>query len=142
MRTKKACSGPGALAAAQAASTSMRAGMAAADLADPAVLGEPEPGLPDTRVEPEVAHQLLRAGEAADVADRRDEPGRDRDVDAGDREQPLDRRVIDRRASRDLAVEHVEILAEPVQLAQVPLDRGPLVVGQRPAWPARPAPAR
>ena len=30
----------------------------------------------------------------------------------------------------DIAVERVEILAEPVQLAQVPLDRAPLVIGQ------------
>jgi hypothetical protein len=46
--------------------------MRPADLADPAMLGEAEPGLPDPWIEPEVADQLRRAGKAADIADRRD----------------------------------------------------------------------
>ena len=45
-------------------------------------------------------------------------------------------------ACADLAVEHVEVLAQPVELAQVPLDRGPLVVRQDLSVRARPAPAR
>ena len=72
-----------------------RARMAASDLADAAVLGEPKPGLANTRVQPDIAHELLRRGEAADVADRSDEPRRDRDVDPGDGDQSLDRRIAD-----------------------------------------------
>ena len=37
--------------------------------------------------------------------------------------------VVDHRHA-DLTVEHREVLAQPVQLAQVPVDGGPLVIGQ------------
>ena len=106
------------------------AGMAAADLADAAVLGSAEPRLAHPRVQAEIAHQLLRAGEAADVADRRHEPGGYREIDAGDRDQALDRCIVE-RALGDLLVKHAEVLAQPVQLAHVALDRGPLVIRQR-----------
>ncbi|KJS39426.1 MAG: hypothetical protein VR74_02270 [Hyphomonas sp. BRH_c22] len=36
-----------------------RPGMAAASLADPAMMGRPEAGLANPRVEPEIAHQFL-----------------------------------------------------------------------------------
>src|SRR4051794_34823015 len=39
-----------------------RARMAASDLADAAVLGETKPGLTNTRVQPDIAHELLRRG--------------------------------------------------------------------------------
>ena len=45
-------------------------------------------------------------------------------------------------AHADLAVEHLEVLAQPVQLAQVPLDRRPARRPAGPAWRARPARVR
>jgi hypothetical protein len=47
-------------------------------------------GLADSRVEPEVRGQLAPVGEAANVADGREEGRGDDDVDAGDAHQPLD----------------------------------------------------
>jgi hypothetical protein len=91
------------------------------------MLGKAKAGLPDPRVETEVADQLLRAREAADVADRRDQACRDRDVDPGDGQQAPHGRIVDGGLC-DLVVQHGEVLAEAVELAQVPLDRGPLVV--------------
>ena len=106
-----------------------RPGVAAPDLADPPMVSGAEPRLAHTRIEAEVAHQLLRAREAGDVADRRHQSHRDREIDAGDRHQPLDRRIV-QHTLRNLAVEEVEVLAKAVKLADVPLDRGALVVGQ------------
>jgi hypothetical protein len=87
----------------------------APDLADPAILGEAEPGLPDPWIETEVADQLLGAREAADVADRSDQPCGDGDVHAGDGEQTPHRRIVD-HGRADVAVECRQIFAEPVVL--------------------------
>ena len=106
-----------------------RPGVAAPDLADPPVMGGAETRLTHARIETEVAHQLLGVLEAVDVADRRHEPRRDGEIDAGDRHRPLDRHIV-QRALRNLAVEQVEVLCETIKLADVPLDRGTLVVGQ------------
>jgi len=73
-----------------------RPGVTAPDFADPPVMGSTEARLADARVEPEVAHQLLWALEPADVADRRHQPGRHRQIDAGDREQASDRGIVQR----------------------------------------------
>jgi hypothetical protein len=78
--------------------------------------------LPDSRVQPEIAHQLLRTFEPTDIADRRHDPGGDRLVHAGDRHQSVDRRIID-RVLRNLAVEHGQVLRKPVKLTDVPIDR-------------------
>src|SRR3712207_2538177 len=43
--------------------------MAAALLRDPPMVGRTWPRLPDARVQAKIAHQLLRAAEAPDVAD-------------------------------------------------------------------------
>jgi len=104
--------------------------MAASDLADAAVLGETKPGLTNTRVQPDIAHELLRRGKAADIADGCDKPCRDREVDPGDCDQSLDRRIAD-CALRHLPVEHVQILREPVEFADVPIDRRLFVDRQR-----------
>jgi len=72
-----------------------RARVATANLADATVMGNSESRLPHPRVQPEIAHQLLWAVEPADIADRRHNRGSDRQVDAGDRHQSLDRGVID-----------------------------------------------
>ena len=114
--------------------------MRTAALADAAMLRQTEAGLPHPRVQADIAHELLRDGEAAHVADRRDQAGRDDQVDAGDGQQALDCRIVDQPPG-DLSVENLEILAEPVEFAQMPLDRGPLVVGQRPAVRASSGPA-
>ena len=70
---------------------------------------------------------------------RHDGRGRDGEIDAGDRHQPLDRRIV-QRTLRDLAVEQVEILSQAVELTDMPLDRRAFVVGDRLA--RQPGPAR
>jgi hypothetical protein len=69
MRRKNARNGPGAFAAAQAASTSI-ASMPTAALADPTMLGKSQAGLPYPRVQADVADQPLRIGELSHLADR------------------------------------------------------------------------
>ena len=64
-------------------------GVRSASLADPSILNRPEAGLPHPRIEPDVTHELLRAGESLHVTDRGNEAGRDRQIDAGDGQQPL-----------------------------------------------------
>jgi hypothetical protein len=91
-------------------------GVRAAVLADASVLRQPQAGLADPRVQADVAHQVLWVSEAAHIADRRDQPRGDDQVDAGDGQQPLDCRIIDRRL-RDVGIQNVEILTQPVELA-------------------------
>ena len=55
-----------------------------------------------------------------------------------DRHQSPDRRVVD-RARCDLPVQDREVLAQPIELADMPLDRGPLVVRQGLACKPTPA---
>ena len=78
-------------------------------------------------------------GKAAHITDSRCQAGSDDQVDAGDREQPLDCRVLDRRLC-DLFVEDTEILAQTIEFAQVPFDRGTARHRVRPAVPARSGP--
>ena len=104
------------------------------------MMGGAKTGLAHARIEPEVADQLLGTLEAGDIADRRHQPGRHRQIDAGDREQSPDRRVI-QRALGDLPVKDREILAKPIELAHMPLDREPLIVGHRLARQPVPAAA-
>ena len=75
-------------------------GVPPASLGDPPVVGRPRPGLPHTRVQPEIAEQLLRSLEARDVADRRLERERYDHVNAWDRHQARDALVRQRRAAR------------------------------------------
>jgi hypothetical protein len=106
------------------------------------VVGRPRPGLPHTWVQPEIADQLLRSLEARDVADRRLERERYDHVNAWDRHQARDALVRQRRAC-EIALDHLEVLAEPIELAQVPLDRKPLILRHdllgKPRPPSRPA---
>ena len=74
------------------------------------MLSKPETGLPYPRVQADIADQLLGVGKTAHIADRRYQPSRDDQVDAGDGEQPLDRRFLDRRL-RDLSVEDAKVFA-------------------------------
>ena len=66
-------------------------------------MGGSEARLADARVQTEVAHQLLRGGEAVHVADRGHQAGRHRQIDAGDGHQAGDRRIVQRRG-RDLLI--------------------------------------
>src|ERR1044071_10177039 len=86
-----------------------RTGVAAPDLADATMMSRAEARLAYTRIEPDIAHEFLRRGEAADVAYGRDQPRRDRHVDASDRDQPVDGRVS-QGAVRNRGVEHRQIL--------------------------------
>ena len=97
----------------------------------------PSPGLPNPRVEPHIAHQLLWRSKTVDVADCRDQAGRDRDIDTGDGDQPRHPRIAD-DALRDLAVEQQEILCQAIELAHMPLNGRRLVFGKR--LPGQPVP--
>jgi len=85
-------------------------------LGDPPVSGGLTARLADPRVQPEVADQLSRAGEAPEVTDRRDDRERDGRVDTGDRHQPLDIVACERDLA-ELRVDDREFLAVEVQLA-------------------------
>lgn len=91
------------------------------------MLSQLETGLPHSRVQADITDQLLRTGEAAHIADCGHETGGDDQVDAPDREQPLDRRIIV-CCLGDLRVENSQIRAQPIELPQMPLDCGALVI--------------
>jgi hypothetical protein len=99
-------------------------------LGDTAMLGETQSGLPDTGIEPDIANELLRAGKPAHVTDRRGQADRDRQVDAGNCQQALHRRITNCRLGEG-ATEAAQILAESVELAQMALDGLLLILGQR-----------
>jgi hypothetical protein len=80
------------------------------------------PGLSHPRVQPKVGHQLAGAVEPADVADRRQDSGGDREIDAGDRHQPFDVGILEGGLG-DLAIEDGEVLGKPVEFAHMPIDR-------------------
>jgi hypothetical protein len=82
--------------------------VATANLADATVMGHSESRLPHPRVQPEIARQLLWAVEPADFADRRHNRGGDRQIDAGDRHQSVDRGIID-CVLRNLAVKRGQL---------------------------------
>lgn len=94
-----------------------RSGVTAARLADAPVLGEPETRLTHTRIEHEVARQLLRIGEATHISGRGGEPDGHRHVDAGDGEQAAHHRTVERRLA-DRPVEDGEIVARNIEFAQ------------------------
>lgn len=122
-RTRRFRRGPGRL-------DQHGAGMAAPGLADPAMVGGSQTGLAHTRVQPEVAHQFLRRLEPVDAADRRHQPGCNSQIDTGDGQQPPDRFIL-QRVLGDVAVEHGKVLSEPVQLADMALDRDAFVLRHR-----------
>ena len=53
------------------------------------MIGWPRSGLPDARVQPEIADQLLGFGKALDIADRGDQRERHDHINAGDGHQAL-----------------------------------------------------
>src|SRR5215470_11950452 len=84
-RRKKLRSGPGERAAAQPASTSMPR----ACPRDPPMVCRSRSGLPHTRVQPEIADQLLGFGKALDITDGGDQGERYDHINAGDGHQAL-----------------------------------------------------
>ena len=105
-----------------------RPGMAATDLADTAVMSGPQARLAHPRVQAKVADELARALEPPDIADRGHDAGGDGQVDACDRDQTLDRRVVESLLG-DLAIEEDQIFGEPVKFAHMPVDGAAFVVG-------------
>jgi hypothetical protein len=91
-----------------------------------------------TRVQTEVADQLLRAAKATEVTDGGDDRQRHGRVDAGDRHQPLDV-VASQRDTAELGIDDPQLLAVEVQLAQQRRDGLALIGRQR--LLGQPAPA-
>ena len=106
------------------------AGVCAATLADPPMVGRCGTGLPDPRIEAETADQVAWTGKPADVADRGHDTDRDRHGDAGDRHQPAHVRVVQSDLG-GLPINASQILSQTVQLAQMALDRCLLIGRQR-----------
>jgi hypothetical protein len=97
---------------------------------DAAMAGGLASGLLEARVQPEIADELVRRGEALEVADGGGDRHRHGDVDAGDRHQPLG--VLTSHGDpRELLVDQRQLLAVEVQLAQQRRDGLALVGGQR-----------
>src|SRR5690349_20777303 len=86
--------------------------MAASYLADAPMVSDAQARLAHTRIEPEVAHELPGMVEPVDVADGGHDAGRHRQIDAGDRYEPLDSAVV-QSALGDLAIENGKVLAKP-----------------------------
>jgi hypothetical protein len=84
--------------------------------------------LMDTRIEAEIADQLLRALKACDIANRCHQPGCHGQVNAGDGEQTPDRWIV-QGSLGNLPVEDRQVLGKPIEFAHMPLDREPLIVG-------------
>ncbi len=121
VRSAKARSGPGAFAADQAASTSACLA-AAALLGDAALPRLGDARLAQLRVETEVAGEMPRTLEAADVADRSHQRRRGRHVHARDRHQPADLRRGERLLG-DRPIDVREFVLQEVELAQASVDR-------------------
>jgi hypothetical protein len=98
-------------------------------LGDVSVARGREAGLAHACVQAEVADQALGRFEAADVADRRDQRRRGRDVDAGDRHQPLDVGA-GQRVLGEVAVDAGDLCVEEVDLAQARREGVAFVDGQ------------
>lgn len=96
------------------------------------MVGRTWPGLSDAWVQPEIAHELLRIVEARHVADRRLHRQRDGHVDAGNGHQPLHAFIRESRAGK-IAFDDLEVFAQSVELAQMPIDREALVLVVRTA---------
>ena len=116
--------------------------MPAALLRDPAMISRSRAGLPYAWVEAEVAHQLLRLLEASRVADRRHDGEPYDHVDSRDCHQAFNA-LVPQRGTRKIALDDLEVLAEPIELAQMTFDGKPFVLRQdlmeQPCPSARPA---
>ena len=100
------------------------------NLADVPVLRRLKARLSNSRVQPEVAHQLRGRCKARDIPDSRKQADRHDAVHACDRQQPLQLIVMENRLA-EKPVDRVEVLAETVKFPQALFDCQPLVHGQR-----------
>jgi hypothetical protein len=97
---------------------------------DAAVIGRFVAGLPDPRIEPEVAHEFFRRREPMDVADGRQYAHRHGGVHASNRHQPLDSGLLERLLGEALV--HVgEFGAKAVEFSGMAKDDASLVLGER-----------
>jgi hypothetical protein len=104
-----------------------RPGMAAADLADPAMLGEAETRLPNAWIEADKLTSFCGDGKRRMSPIAAKKARRDDDVHPRYGQEPLDGRITE-SVLRHLAIQQFEILAKPVEFAKMPLDRPRLVV--------------
>jgi hypothetical protein len=93
------------------------------------MVGRPGSGLSDAWVQAKVTDQLLGAVEAPNIANGRLERERHDQIDAGDRHQTCDALVSQGRA-REIALNHLQVLAEPIKLTEMSLNGEALVLGQ------------
>ena len=93
------------------------------------MVGRPGSGLSDAWVQAKVTDQLLGAVEAPNIANGRLECERHDQIDAGDRHQTCDALVSQGRA-REIALNHLQVLAEPIKLTEMSLNGEALVLGQ------------
>lgn len=90
------------------------------------------------RVQPEIAHQLLRALEATNVANGGQQAGCLCQIDAGDREQPLHSSIL-QRALRNLPLKFLKIFGQTIKLPDMPLNGGAFIGRHRLACQPIPA---
>lgn len=115
------------------------AGVSAADLGDAeAARRWLVAGLPDSRIETEVADELLGSWETLDVTDGRQKRQSDREVDAGDRHQATD--VVSPGGNFSAGpIRGGELLGQEVEEAQARAEQLPFVVRERAALQPGPA---
>ena len=101
--------------------------MRTAVLGDPPVTCRRAAGLPNPRVQPQIAHKSAGGREPVRVADGRDDRQRHGGVDAGNRHQPLDLPAL-QRDPPEHGVDDPQLMTVEVELAQQRLD-GELLIG-------------
>ena len=121
-RRKKARSGPGARTAAEAASTSMPRAWPRPLLGDPSVIGRPRPRLTDAWVQAEIADEPA-AGSSKRVDCRRPPPSCASATTMSTPGIVISRLapVVGQSRAGEIALNHLQVLTETIELAQVPL---------------------
>ena len=86
--------------------------------------------LPNARIEPEVAHQLLRRRKATDISNRGNQADRHGGIDTVDAEQALDLLILE-HCLTEIPIHNLEVLSQAIKLSQPLLDGKPLIQRQR-----------
>jgi hypothetical protein len=102
----------------------------ASAFADMPMLSRLQAGLIHTRVQPEIAHELLGRAKARDIADCSQQPDGHRCVHPCDRQKLVDARIFKHRFAEQ-AINGGEILTQAIQLAQPLLHAQALIHWQR-----------
>jgi hypothetical protein len=92
------------------------------------MVSRPRSGLPDARIETEVAHELLRPRETFHISNCRLDGKRDDHMDSWDRHQLLNAFISQRRTGK-ITLDHFEILAKTIELAQMSPDCEVFILG-------------